>query len=85
MDTTHVRRKAGRTRVLAVASVAMVAVMAGACTAPGQITLRGPWTIPLPTVDTRGPATTVPVIPGVCNTVYTPEGIRLADAHLAQR
>jgi hypothetical protein len=66
--------------MLAIAAIAMVGVLAGACTAPGQITLRGPWTVPLPPIDTTGPSTTVPVIPGLCETVYTPSGFRVSGA-----
>jgi hypothetical protein len=66
-------------------AVATASLLAGACTSPGTLTLRGPWTIPIPTINTSGPPTKVdliPALPGTCTEILTPTGIKISGATL---
>ena len=69
--------------MLGVMAVATASLLAGACTSPGTLTVRGPWTIPLPPINTTGPATVVdllPQFPGTCTETITPSGIMITGA-----
>lgn len=76
-----------RLRAPIVAMVALISVIGGAC-APqsppaggGGIDVNfGPLTIPLPPIEIRPPATTIPVLGGLCNIGYQPPGVRIVGA-----
>jgi hypothetical protein len=66
-------------------AVATVSLLAGACTSPGTLTVAGPWSIPLPLINTTGPSTTVdllPQFPGTCLETMTPTGIIIRNARV---
>ena len=79
------RRPSRRLRTPAIAVVAMLAVVGGAC-APqsppaggGGLDVNfGPLVIPLPPIELRAPATTIPL--GICNIGYQPPGIQIRNA-----
>lgn len=81
--TTSRRRLARRGPLVA---VAMVVALAGAACAPpsgpagpGGIDVNfGPLTIPLPPIEVRPPATTIPL--GICNIGYQPPGVQIVGA-----
>lgn len=83
------RRATGarRLRGSAVALIASLAIVGGACapqTPPaggGGIGIDfGPLTIPLPPIELRPPATTIPVLGGLCNIGYQPPGVQVRGA-----
>ena len=85
MQPDATRRNVRRIRLLGVMAVATASLLAGACTSPGTLTLRGPWTIPIPTINTSGPPTKVdliPALPGTCTEILTPTGIKISGATL---
>jgi hypothetical protein len=70
-------------RLLGVMAVATASMLAGACTSPGTLTVQGPWTIPVPPIDTTGPPTVIdliPQFPGTCTETLTPSGIMITGA-----
>src|SRR5690349_21524019 len=86
--TTGGRRRRGiRQRVVAVAAVAMSLAFVGAACAPpsppaggGGIDVAfGPLTIPLPPIEIRPPATTIPLLPG-CSINYQTLGVQVYGA-----
>ena len=79
------RTKRGRPRLAAVAVIAALSVIGAGCAAPsppaggGGIDVDlGPLTIPLPPIEIRPPATTIPL--ALCNIGYQPPGVRLVGA-----
>jgi hypothetical protein len=68
--------------MLGVMAVATASLMA-ACTSPGTLTVQGPFTIPLPPINTTGPSQVVdllPSIPGTCLYVLAPSGVIINGA-----
>ena len=68
-----------------VVAVAVLACLVAACAPPsppaggGGIDVEfGPVTIPLPPIEVRAPATTIPL--GLCNVGYQPPGVRIVGA-----
>ncbi len=84
-STTRAPRRA---RQLLVAVTALAALTGAAACAPpsppaggGGVEIDfGPLTIPLPPIEVRAPATTIPF--GVCNVAYRPPGIQIRNATL---
>ncbi len=88
MDTSTrapMRARRGGPRLVAVAMIAVLGVVGAGCAAPsppaggGGIDVDlGPLTIPLPPIEIRPPATTIPL--ALCNIGYQPPGVRLVGA-----
>jgi hypothetical protein len=80
-------RRGVRQRLVAVAAVAMSLVFVGSACAPpsppaggGGIDIAfGPLTIPLPPIEIRPPATTIPLLPG-CSINYRTVGVQVYGA-----
>ena len=81
-----VRRTKRSARLAVVGVLASLSVFAGACApqsppASGGIGIDfGPLTIPLPPIEVRPPATTIPF--GLCNIAYRPPGVQVRNATL---
>lgn len=88
MDTSTrapMRARRGGPRLVAVAMIAVLGVVGAGCAAPsppaggGGIDVDlGPLTIPLPPIEVRPPATTIPL--ALCNIGYQPPGVRIVGA-----
>lgn len=82
------RTRKRRVRGPLVAMAMAVAIIGGACAPPsppagggGAEIDFGPLTVPLPPIEMRAPATTIPVL-GLCNISYQPPGVRIVGATL---
>ncbi|MCC6226173.1 MAG: hypothetical protein IT195_07195 [Microthrixaceae bacterium] len=89
IDRPSTRHAARRLRAPLVVLAAMCALMGAACTSTppsppaggGGLEIDfGPLTIPLPPIEIRPPATTIPF--GLCNISYRPPGVNVVGATL---
>ena len=85
-ERTPARRRR-RTASLVVALTLVMALAGGACAAPsppagpgGPTITFGPLTIPLPPIQVRPPATSIPLLGGLCNIPYQGPGVAIIGA-----
>jgi hypothetical protein len=80
VQSAPTRHKIRHARLLGVMAVATASLLAGACTSPGTLTVQGPFTIPIPRIDSTGPPTEVDLLGGACKEIFTPTGVMITGA-----